>query len=83
MRTKVPFSRGKSNIAKIKAICAGAMCLTNFYDQPTWEHCFREITWDKNQIYSAWEAGRKQIIQEYNLESWTHTRYKLIMSLLE
>ena len=82
MRTKVPFNRGKSNIAKIEAICTGAVCLTNFYDQPTWEHSFREITWDKNQIFSAWESGREQIIREYNLESWTHTRYKLIMSLL-
>lgn len=78
MRKRVQFCLGKSNISKLEAICAGAVCLTNFYDMPTWEHSFREITWDEKQIHGAWEAGRDQVLREYNLEEWTHVRYKSI-----
>lgn len=82
MRKNLPFNHGKSNIAKIEAICAGAVALTNFYDQPEWKHSFRNMEWDEKQIHGAWEAGRDEIVERYNLESWTHVRYRLINEVL-
>lgn len=82
MRKEVIFSHGKSNISKIEAIVCGAVPLTNFYDMPTWEHSFREISWKESEVFGAWEAGRDDVVKNYNLEAWTHTRYRLIASLV-
>lgn len=82
MRKKLPFNLGKSNIAKLEALVSGGVALTNFFDLPTWEHSFREITWKQEDVHGAWESCRDQVLREFNLESWTHERYKLIYSLL-
>lgn len=82
MRRKLVFNLGKSNIAKIEAIACGALPLTNFYDLPTWEHSFKELCWKEESLYGAWEAGRDDVVKNYNLEGWTHTRYKLIAQLV-
>ena len=83
MRKNLPFNSAKSNIAKIEAICAGAVALTNFYDQPEWKHTFRNVDWNEHQIHGAWEAGRDEILNRYNLFGWTDERYRLINTVLE
>lgn len=82
MRKDLPFNHSKSNIAKLEAICCGAVALTNFNDMPTWEHSFSDAVWKEDQIFAAWQSGREQVLAEYNLESWTHQRYRLINSVL-
>lgn len=79
---KIPFNYGKSNISKLEAVCAGGVCLTNFYDQPDFKNSFREISWKESEVHGAWEAARDEILKNFNLETWTHTRYKLINSIL-
>lgn len=83
MRDGLLFSEGKSNISKLEAICAGGVALTNFYNRPTWGHSFVDVDWNESKIFGAWEAGRDDILRNYNLVSCTDYRYKLLWSLFE
>lgn len=82
MRRNVSFNIGKSNISKLVAIARGAVCATSFYDMPGFKHCFRQPAWNEKQIFGAWEAGRDEIIRDYNLIAWTDVRYRLICDLV-
>lgn len=82
MRKDLIFSKGKSNISKLESLIAGAFTLTNCNDWPGWEHTYRELCWRESQLFGSWEACRDDVVNNYNLEDWTHARYKLIAQLV-
>ena len=81
MREDMLFNHGKSNISHLEAISCGAVGVTNFHGRPTWEYALRDVTGNESAIAGAWEAGRDDILRNYNLLTWTAERYRLLWSL--
>lgn len=77
------FNRGKSNISRLEATVAGAVCMTNFAgSHPMWEHSTKEIPRLPESYDVLWQKSAEDIKQHYDLRAWNEIRFREILKLV-
>lgn len=77
------FNYSKSNISRLEATCAGAICLTNFAGtHPQWEYCTKDIPVVEEYYTTLWRKSADDVLQNYDLIQWNEIRYRQLLKLM-